>query len=197
MTKKIAKLIRTITVPPVMVSIFLLVLFAARSDIFKSPVLDLSLSILFLALIPVAAYPLQPLIPKYKDKGREGQRNLAFMFTAVGYTGVILYGIFAVVSKDLLLIYFSYFLSILALLLSNKIIKFRSSGHMCSIVGPLVFSVYFIGWVAIIPCCALFVIICWSSLYLKRHTIFEVIGGTACSAVAFTCSLGIIYLLQM
>ena len=133
MTEKIAKVVRTITIPPVMVLLLLLILFALNGDVFHNSILDLLFSILFLALIPVAAYPLQPLIPKYKDKGREGQRNSAFVFTAAGYAGAIIYSALASVSKELLLIYFAYLLSVLALLFSNKVIKFRSSGHMCSI----------------------------------------------------------------
>jgi len=192
MTKKIAKIIRTITIPPVMVLSLLLILFAVSSNVFQNSFLDLFLSIIFLALIPVAAYPLQPLIPKYKDKGREGQRDLAFVFTAVGYVGAVLYGLLAAVTKELLLIYFAYLLSVLALLVSNKVIKFRSSGHMCSITGPLVSLIYFVGWAAIVPCCVLFGLICWASLILKRHTPYEVIGGCACCVAAFGCSLGII-----
>jgi len=192
MIKRIAKIIRIITIPPVMVMVLLLILRSVRGNVFQNNILDLLMSILFLALIPVAAYPLQPLIPKYKDKGREGQRNLAFIFTPIGYIGAILYGIFTHVSKDLLLIYFTYLLSVFALLLSNKVMKFRSSGHMCSITGPLIALVYFIGWILVIPCCILFGLICWSSLTLKRHTLYEVIGGCACCIAAFGCSLVII-----
>jgi hypothetical protein len=190
-----AKVIRTITIPPVMALLLLLVLFAVRQDIFQNTILDLLMSILFLVLIPIAAYPLQPFIPKYKDKGREGQRNLAFIFTAAGYVGSFLYGIFAPIKKELSLILFTYFLSVLTLIFSNKVIKFRSSGHMCSVFGPLISSIYFIGWIAVIPCCILFVLICWSSLLLKRHTFYEVIGGCVCCSAAFGCSLGIVSLL--
>jgi len=178
-----------------MVLLLLLILFALNENVFQNSILVLLLSILFLALIPVAAYPLQPLIPKYKDKGREGQRNLAFGFTAVGYAGAVLYGVFAHVSNDLLMIFLTYFLSVFALLVSNKIIKFRSSGHMCSITGPLILFIYFIGWIAIIPCLVLFGLICWASLLLKRHTLYEVIGGCACCIAAFLCSLGTVLLL--
>ena len=195
MTKKIAKIIRIITIPPVMVLLLLLILFTLNGNMFQNHILNLLLSICFLALIPVAAYPLQPLIPKYKDKGREGQRNVAFIFTAAGYAGAIIYGVLASVSKELLLMYFAYLLSVLALLFSNKVIKFRSSGHMCSITGPLILSIYFIGWISVIPCLVIFGMICWSSLTLKRHTLYEVMGGCVCCIVAFSCSVGIVSLL--
>ena len=196
MTSKIAKIIRAVTVPPVMVLTLLLVLFAAKDDIFRNAVLDLSMSILFLALIPVAAYPLQPLIPGYKNKGREGQRNLAFVLTPVGYVGAVLYGFFAHVSNALLMIFITYLLSVLFLLICNKILKFRSSGHICGITGPLVLFIYFIGWVGIVPCLVLFGLICWASLMLKRHTVYEIIGGCACCIAAFGCGVGAVALLS-
>ena len=192
--RAIAKIIRAVTVPPIMVSGLLISLFATNRDIFQEKsILNLVLAILFLALIPIAAYPLQPLIPKYKDKGREGQRDLAFLLTPVGYVGAVLYGIIVPISPDLMLIFLSYLLSVLALLFFNKVIKFRSSGHMCSVTGPLILISHFIGG-TIIPSCILFALVCWSSLLLKRHTLYEVIGGCACCLVSFACSLGIVAL---
>ena len=186
MTKKeeFAKFIRTVTIPPIMVSLLLLVLYICKSGIFSN-IYELLLSVLFLAVIPIAAYPLQPLIPKYKDKGREGQRNLAFILSFSGYIAAVLYGIFARTTKELLLIFVTYFLSVIILLFFNKVIKFRSSGHACSISGPLVFFIYFMGWVTLIPCCILFALICWASLVLKRHTVKELIGGCVSCIIAF------------
>ena len=192
--EKIAKVIRTATVPPVMVSLLLIILYRCKQGFFGG-IYEVLLSALFLAVIPIAAYPLQPLIPKYKDKGREGQRNLAFTLSFAGYTAAILYGVLAGTSKELLLIFATYFLSILILLIFNKIIKFRSSGHACSISGPLIVLVYFMGWKIMIPCVILFGVICWASLVLKRHTAKELIGGCiSCSiafAIAFISIIGI------
>lgn len=33
------------------------------------------------------------------------------------------------------------------------------------------------------------ILIMWSSIYLKRHTINELIGGMLVNVIAFTCSL--------
>lgn len=184
-----AKVVRTVTVPPIMALTLMVVLFAVNGGIFHNSVWELLMSILFLVLIPITAYPLQPLIPKYKDKGREGQRNLAFILTLGGYTAALIYMFVVNVSKYLALIYYTYVLSVLVLLFFNKVIKFRSSGHVCGIAGPLIIAVYLIGWKAIAPCCILFALICWASLRLKRHSPIELVGGCISCGMAFVCGI--------
>ena len=180
-----------------LILIVLLILFRARGDIFRNAASDLWISILFLAFIPVAAYPLQPVLPKYKDKGREGQRNLALLFSLLGYVCALLFGLFFHVTSELFLIYCSYILSILALLFFNKIIKFRSSGHMCAVTGPLILLVYFVGWAALIPCLLLFVLVWWASLSTKRHTFPELLGGFLSCVVAYLASLAVVSLMRI
>ena len=187
-----AKLIRITSAPWVWATMLLLIIYVFKQGVF-SGIYELLLSILFLVIIPFAVYPLQPIIPKYKDKGREGQRNLAFISCFLGYFLAVLYGILARTTTELLFIYVVYFLSWLALWFSNKIIKFRSSGHMCGITGPMVHLIYFIGWQFIIPCGVLFGLICWSSLLMKHHTAKEVIGGCCSFCIAFISGMVLVH----
>ena len=187
------KIIRVITVPPVLVLLLLIILFVSKDTIFTD-VTELIVSIIFLMLLPVAAYPLALVIPKYKEKGREGQRKLAFILSLVGYISALVYGLVAHVSQGLLLIFVTYVISVAILIVLNKIIMILASGHACSITGPLILTVYFIGWKCVLPCLALFALIIWASLTLKRHTPRELITGGGSAVIAFVIGLVLISL---
>lgn len=90
MKEKLAKIIRIITVPPILVAELIIVLLFRRPDIFHSAV-DYAVALIFLGLFPILVYPICAMIPKLKKTGREGQRNLAFVGTVVGYTLAFLY----------------------------------------------------------------------------------------------------------
>jgi hypothetical protein len=196
MTKKekLAKIVRTVTVPPVMVFLLLMILFFAKPAIFAT-VPQLLVSILCLMVIPVLAYPIASLVPKYKDNLRDGQRKIAFMLSLAGYAAAVVYGFAAHVSPNLMLIYLTYFISVVILTIFDKVIGLKASGHACSIAGPLISMAYFIGWACVLPCAALFALIIWSSLALKRHTPKELILGSGSAATAFAVSLLLIALL--
>lgn len=184
---KLAKTIRVITVPPIMVLALLLLAYWLRRDVFQSTS-ELLLSILFLMVIPISTYPLALVIPKYKHEGREGQRNIAFIMNIIGYAGVVIWGWFAHVSDVLMQIHLTYFFSVCILLLFNKVFKIRASGHACSIAGPLILLVYLLGWAAFVPCALLFAAIVWASLYAKRHTPKELFWGALCAGIALCVS---------
>ena len=78
--EKLAGLVRVISIPPVMVTALLLILYFWGPQPF-CPVGELVTTILLLGFVPVLAYPAQPLFPRYRSRGREGQRELAFVFT--------------------------------------------------------------------------------------------------------------------
>ncbi|MFA9398618.1 MAG: hypothetical protein ACERKV_10190 [Clostridiaceae bacterium] len=190
MTKRVkfAKFIRIITVPPILVLSLFIILFFLKDNIFKN-ISEFFLSILFLMLIPVLAYPLASIIPKYKDRGRDGQRSLAFILSLVGYAAAIIYGLISHSSNSLMLIYMTYFLSIVILTVFNKVIKLRASGHACSITGPLILLIYLIGWKSVLPCVIIFALIIWSSLLLKRHTLKEIVTGSLSAMISFAIIL--------
>lgn len=184
----IAKTIRVITSPPIMVLILLTALFCLRNDLINSLSVFV-MSIIFLTIVPLLAYPIAWVIPKLKAKGREGERNTAFVFNLIGFISAFLYGIIADVSKEIMIIFLNYLLSVIILIVFNKIIKLRASGHASAISGPLILSVYFIGFKLVVPCILIYIGVVWSSLTLKRHTIRELFMGTVVTVVAFVLSI--------
>ena len=104
MTKeRIAKIIRVLSVPPIMVSMFILILAFNKSDIFRNPT-EIIIMIVLLGFVPALAYVLSSIIPKVKAKGREGQRKPAFITNLLGYSMALLLAIMINVRKELLLI---------------------------------------------------------------------------------------------
>ena len=170
-----ARIIRILSIPPVMAT-GLVILLALKAEIFRNQA-EIVLTILFLAIFPVLAYPLSAAVPSIRAKGREGQRNLAFITTAVGYLLGMIYGIFISKNPSLIMLYGIYLLSVILLLIANKLLRLRASGHGCSVTGPLFFLGYFLGPVGLALGAALFAFILWASVVAKRHTVREFISG--------------------
>lgn len=192
--ERIAKVIRVLSVPPIMVSVFILILPFHKKYIFTH-VSQIIIMILLLGIISALAYVLSDMIPAIKIKGREGQRKLAFITTLIGYTVSLLWAVITGVNNDLMLICLMYFTSVLLLTICNKGLHFRASGHASSFTGPLILTIYFMGWKVIIPALFIAILIVWSSVYLKRHTLKEVAGGMIVSVFAFIISYTLITVL--
>lgn len=180
----VAKTVRVVTIPPLLVTSLLVILYFGRPEFFRG-VLDLVAGIVFLAVIPTLAYPLQPIIPGFKGKGRKGQRTLAFITSGIGYIGGMLYALISKVTPELFLIFGSYFVSVIVLTVFNTVLKRKASGHSCGVVGPLIFTVYFLGWGWLIPCVLLAGAVVWSSVALKRHTPNDMLLGGASAMLSF------------
>lgn len=108
-----------------MVTALLLILYFWGPQPF-CPVGELVTTILLLGFVPVLAYPAQPLFPRYRSRGREGQRELAFVFTGVGYTIAFLWALLAGVSPEIRTICAGYFFSALFLTLCNRVLHRRA-----------------------------------------------------------------------
>ena len=184
----LAKVIRTVTVPPVMVIGLLLALYFWSPQPFGTPK-ELLISALLLGVLPVLAYPAQPLFPHFRQKGREGQRELAFVFTGVGYTAAFLWALLSAASPTVRTVCAGYFFSALLLTLCNKVLHRRASGHACSAAGPLLFLVYYFGWGLLLPGVAAAALIAWASVTLKRHTPADLLWGTLCSVLGFAAAV--------
>ncbi len=188
----LAYAIRVISIPPVMVSLLVLVL-ALFADGFFSSKLDVAVMLVCLALIPLAAYPMSWIIPTVRRKGREGQRNLAFVLTAVGYVLGWLYAKLISLNRHQILVYTIYLISLLLLLLWNKVFHLRASGHGCSVTGPTVLSGYYLGLAGMITGALCYLSIFWASVTTKRHKWDEFLGGSllcgfACGLAWLACS---------
>ena len=184
---KVAKLIRIVTVVPVMALVMLSVLYGLRPDIFQETS-NFILAIIFLTVFPLLAYPLQPLLPKFRNKGREGQRNLAIVMSDLGYLLGIVSGIYFQASKELLLIYLAYLISGMGILLFNKVLKIRASGHACGITGPITLLTYFIG-LRVLESVVTIVLVYWASLKLQRHTVSQLLWGSVIPLFALKMAL--------
>ena len=186
--ERIAKAIRVLSVPPVMVSVLILILAFSKDGIFRSA-LEIVITIVLLGFVPILAYGLQKILPGFKEQGREGQRKLAFITNLVGYSAAFLWALIADVENALLLICLTYFFSVVFLTICNNGLHYRASGHASSFTGPLVLLIYFFGWKVIIPCLVIAALIIWSSIYLKRHTVKEIVGGIVVCLLSFALSL--------
>ena len=182
----LAHVIRIISIPPVMVSLLVLVL-ALFADRFFSSKMDVAAMLVCLALIPLAAYPLSWMIPYVREKGREGQRNLAFVLSLAGYVLGWFYAKFFNPNRHQIFVYTIYLLSVLLLLLWNKVFHLRASGHGCSVTGPVVLAGYYLGLVGIIIGTACYLSIFWASVSAKRHKWDEFLGGSV--LCIFACGL--------
>lgn len=189
--KKFAYIIRVITVAPIMALVMLLVLFFRDPQLYGSP-LHFVFGVLFLVVLPLLAYPLQPLIKKYKDKGREGQRALAIIFAVAGYILGCVSALVLGAPSGVLIIFLSYLFSGLLVFLCTKLLHFRASGHACGVTGPFLLLVYFgqlIGYIGI-PV----LLVSWlSSVYMKRHTHPQLLVG----ALIPFAALGLVLLLML
>ncbi len=171
----LAKIIRVVTIAPIMALLLLVVLFLAKPEIFGNT-LNLVLAIFFLVVLPILAYPVQPLIPHFREKGRDGQRSLAMWMASAGYILGVITALILPVSDYLLVIYLTYLLSGVSLVLLNKVFKIKASGHACGVAGPIFSLIYFIGpWLlfGILILAAVF----WASLTMKRHDKAELLIG--------------------
>lgn len=187
---KYAKVIRMVTVAPIMALYTLYILHKLCPFIFKGTS-HYFLSQIFLVVLPLLAYPLQPFLPKFRNKGREGQRNLAIIMAVLGY----LLGIFSAICfnapKELLLIYLIYIISGIGILIFNKVLKIRASGHACGVVGPILILMYFIGIKAIVNIVTI-VLVYWSSLKMRRHTMLQLVWGSVIPVFAMIIAVSII-----
>lgn len=185
--ENVAKVIRILSIPPIMISMLVIILYFSCESYFRG-VGDIVISLLLLGGVPVFAYPLQKVIPKLREKGRSGQRKLAFVTNLVGYSAAFAWTLVAKVYDGLLLICASYFVSVVLLAMCN-VFDFKASGHASSFTGPLVVLVYALGWKVFIPCFLWALAIVWSSLELKRHTMKQILAGVGVYLVSFAMAL--------
>ena len=172
-----AKVIRVLTVPPLLITSMLLILGAFLEN-FCGSMTEMVLAIILLGLVPILAYPIQKMLPS-KGEVREEQRNIAFVLTFAGYLTALVCAITGRCSKELQYIIISYFISMTLLVFFNKVLQVRASGHACSVTGTLYYLSYFLGAPAVIPCIVIAAAVVWASLRLKRHTIQEIFWGAA------------------
>lgn len=179
------KIIRRFTVPPVFAATLLVTVFLVFPEYYGSP-LHLVGGLFFLSLLPTLAYPLQKYIPRFRDRGREGQRSLAMLFSFSGYLLGMALSLLTRAPRPLLALYLAYLLCGIGMLVLNKLLGIKASGHACGIVGPIILLYYFglalpatIGLLLVIP---VFI----SSIQTKQHTAPQLAYGSMIPAVFVT-----------
>ncbi len=183
MKNAISKIIRVCTLASFLALVLLTTLYFCVPNCMS--LTNYVMSIVFLVLLPIIAYPIQPIVPHFKDRGRDGQRTLAMIAAVVGYVLSIIY---AAVSRAPLIIweiYLTYLLSGITILVINKLFHFKASGHACGIAGPTCMLAFYIGLPAIIVGGAIYLLALGASLRMDRHTIWQFLGGTAIPIVIY------------
>ncbi len=179
--ERFAYIVRILTAPSVLAVLLATVLFLEFREI-SFP--DFLLLALFEGIIPILGYPICFFVPTLHKQGRDFERKAAFLCSIVGYTGGVIYGLCAQKGTILLTVYFSYFASVVVLTVVNKVFRIKASGHACGIFGPMLLTVLLCSPLFLIPCVCIVGLVIFSSLYLKRHTLSQLILGSLCAAVS-------------
>ena len=175
-TDTIAYTIRKATLAPLLAAVMLIFLYAVQPGVFDSAA-DLFRQLFFLSLFPLLAYPIHPMIPVFRDKGRDGQRYLAIIFALIGYLLNSILNLCIGASQELRLIGWVYFLSGVIMLILNRLCGFRASGHAAG-VSAIVCLLVALGYQeTLIVSLPLLILVCWASIVTKRHTLAQLGGG--------------------
>lgn len=185
--QQLAKFVRVLTTPPVFAALLSTLLYVLYDGSFASLGHYLS-ALFFLTGLPLLAYPVAALVPPLRRKGRRAQRNLALVFSLVGYIGGFLVAMLAggaAVEKVML---GTYLFSGTALAVTT-VFHFKASGHTCGCSGPIAMLSFFVspwfllGYFLLTP-------IFWSSKKLGRHTPAQLVAGCIIPVVGILlCSL--------
>lgn len=176
MNLRIAKLIRILTLPQLMVIWTVILLHREIGADFRALMI-----VLFLTVLPLLSYPLCAITPRLRAGGRKTQRNMAVAFSVAGYFAGLLYALFCGGSTMEVFIYLCYICSGVLIAVGTAL-GCRASGHMAGMAGPVVMlSLIKSPWFALVG--ILMLPIAYSSLKLRRHTMPELILGALSSAV--------------
>lgn len=187
----LAKVIRVITIPPIMAIVFLISLFLFKETMFNN-LYELFISIFTIAIIPVLAYPIQNRFNVFKGKcQRTNQRNLAVIFSVIGYSLGLLCALITKAPGEQLIVYITYLFSGLLIFIGTFILKIKFSGHMAGISGPVISLAYFLNYYLLFLY-VLLMIVFWASIRTKRHTIVELLTGSIVPVMSFFLALLII-----
>ena len=180
LTVRFDKLVRALTLAPVLAMLSLTAIAIGCPDVFPA-VGHYVYAMLFLGILPLLAYPLQPVMPHFKEKGRSGQRTLAMLFAVAGYLLCTAVNAVTAATPAMWLIVLEYLISGLLILVFNKGLHIKLSAHGCGSAGPVVLLLYFGLPIPAILMAALTVLAYISSVRAGHHTMPQLIGGSAVS----------------
>ncbi len=180
--KPVCKAIRILTLAPVLAAASLICIFVFCPDVFPGG-LSFALMLFFLGILPLLAYPLQPVIPHFKGKGRDGQRTLAMLFAVAGYVFCLVSCFLMDTTEGIWLITLEYLLSGILILVFNKVFHIKISAHGCGSAGPVALLLYFGLPIPALMMAVLTVFTYYASVKMGRHTVWQLIGGSLVSVL--------------
>lgn len=183
---RIEKFTRVITIPAIVSGLTVLVLYLFADNAMST--VDFIVSEVCLMLIPALAYPIREIFHIGKDR-REGQRSTAMVFSAVSYVGGSVWALAANASSITKVLFSSHVISVAVLLILNKLVRFKASGHACSTTAPTVILAWQLNAYLLIPCVLLISAVYRSSIKLKQHTLPQLLAGSAVSVCAAILSI--------
>lgn len=184
--KKLAKMIRVLTIAPILALLLINVLYFAKPNSFIG-IGNYLFMTFTISLLPPLAYPIQRKFKIFKGDMRKGERNLSIIFSIIGYFAGFLFMLIANTTDIEKIIYLTYLFSGVGIAVFSFLIKVRASGHMCGVAGPIVIILSIFGMEHIYLIMLLGGVI-WASLYLKRHTANELIFGSLIPVIAYFLS---------
>lgn len=188
---KLATAVRIISVAPLVALAAVLAMCFCADDIVTDPWQAVVIAV-SLTLLPVLAYPVHLAVPKLREKGRDGQRTLAIIFSCVGYAVLTVVALAANFSPKLLIFALTYLFSGVALF-ACRLFKLRPSGHCCGFVGPVAYLVVFVSpYFAFATLLAVPVV--WACVALGRHTVAQCVVGSLVPIVAMLISSAVVLL---
>ncbi len=185
--KKICYAARILTVAPIIAIATFTILHFVSPEI-TGNTLNYILGIAFIAIFPLLAYPLQPILPYFKKKGRDGQRNLAIYMSVFGYVGGIICAFALRMPDEMQALFLTYFISGVLIFVFNKVFKIKASGHACGVAGPIAFLTYIYGPIALLGL-PLLALVFWSSLGMGRHKAGELVVGSVIPIASMLISI--------
>ncbi len=178
--------VRVLTLPPIVTGLTLVLMYAPAGLL---TLRELLLCEVFLLLVPLAAYPLREIFHIGRNR-REGQRSTALVLSAAGYACGFIWSLLVPCSWLVHILFFSYVVSVAALLALNAGLGLRASGHACSTTAPVFLLTWKLHPLFIIPFLLLIAAVYRSSLKLSRHTLPQLLIGSSISLLA--CGLSIL-----
>lgn len=180
--EKLCKIIRIITLAPILAAFSLCMIALFCTDVFPSW-WHFAYMLFFLGVLPLLAYPMQSVTPHFKDKGRDGQRTLAMIYAVAGYLLCLATLCFTAPTADMWLICLEYLLSGVLILIFNKGFHIKLSAHGCGSAGPIFLLLYFGLYIPAIIMAIITVFAFAASVKAKHHTVPQLIGGSLVSVL--------------
>ena len=186
----LAKIVRVMTVAPFMAAFMLTVIWIVKPDSYLG-FSHYLYALCALTVFPLLSYPVSAIVPSLRKKGRNGQRNLAIIFSVVGYIAGILGSFIFGAGRIELLIFLTYLFSGISIALSSFVFGVKASGHACGVSGPIAMMIYVLG-LPYIALYGLLGVVVWASLKIKRHTPVQLLLGSVIPVLAMLISIRLV-----